>query len=323
MYTVYITACIFLIMSYTPGCLNDVMKRMEKCLATVFKSTKCKQLSDVKESALMKPDVYKKDLAGAVVSLVGVLDLIQNVLPSAGTKMEELQSELIASQKSEINLQNELISSRSGQLEAVQSTVKNEIKTYSDIVKDGCQTSVVTEKIIRHAVKSAVSEDQRHRNLLIFGLEEKTGENVEQSVNHVIRNCGGSSKVSSCHRIGAVKPGIHRAVKVSFASRDTAISVLAGAKRLKEYAHLKNVFISPDRSPEERAKRKQLVDQLKEKIRSEPGMYHYIQNGKLQSAQKKSRPEIPSTPTSARSNSSVKSTPKSANWADRFRNGEW
>ena len=37
----------------------------------------------------MKPDVYKKDLAGAVVSLVGVLDLIQNVLPSAGTKIEE------------------------------------------------------------------------------------------------------------------------------------------------------------------------------------------------------------------------------------------
>ena len=77
MYTVYIAACIILIMSYTPGCLNDVMKRMEKCLATVFKSTKCKQLSDVKESALMKPDVYKKDLAGAVVSLVGVQDYLK------------------------------------------------------------------------------------------------------------------------------------------------------------------------------------------------------------------------------------------------------
>ena len=140
-------------MSYTPGCLNDVMKSMEKCFAAVFKSTKCKQLSDIKESALMKPDVYKRDLASAVVNLVGVLDLIQNVLPSAGTKMEELQSELIASQKSEINLQKELISSRSGQLEEVQSTVKNEIKTFSDIVKDGCKASVVTKETIHHAVK--------------------------------------------------------------------------------------------------------------------------------------------------------------------------
>ena len=168
MYTVYIIACILLIMSYTPGCLNDVMKRMEKCLAAVFKSTKCKQLSDVKESALMKPDVYKRELAGAFVNLVGVLDFIQNVLPSAGTKMEELQSELIASQKSEIKLQNELISSRSGQLEAVQSTVRNEIKTFSDVVKDGRKTSVLTKETIHHAVKSAVSEDQRHRNLFDF-----------------------------------------------------------------------------------------------------------------------------------------------------------
>ena len=82
----------------------------------------------------------------------------------------------------------------------------------------------MTKETIHLAVKSAVSEDQRHKNLLIFGLKEKTGENVEQSVEHVIKNCGGSSKVSSCHKIGVVKPGTNRAVKVSFASRDTAVS---------------------------------------------------------------------------------------------------
>ena len=148
---------------------------------------------------------------------------------------------------------------------------------------------------------------------MIFGLEEKTGENVEQTVNHVIRNCGGSNKVSSSRRIGVVKPGIHRAVKVLFQSRDTATSVLAGAKRLKESSELKNVFISPDRSPEERAKRKQLVEQLKEKIRSEPDMYHYIQNGKIQSAEKiksHSASSSHSTPKSVNSTpKSVKSTP--------------
>jgi hypothetical protein len=69
-------------------------------------------------------------------------------------------------------------------------------------------------------------------------------------------------------------------VKVSSESRESAVSILAGAKRLKEVADLKNVFISPDRCPEERVKRKQLVEQLKDKIKGEPGMYHYIQNGK-------------------------------------------
>ena len=66
MYTVYTATCTFLIMSYTTGSLNDVMKRIEKSLSAVFTSTKCKKLSDIKESALMKPDVYKKDLAGVL-----------------------------------------------------------------------------------------------------------------------------------------------------------------------------------------------------------------------------------------------------------------
>jgi hypothetical protein len=59
----------------------------------------------VKESALMKPDAYKKDFAGVIVNLVEVLDFAQNVLPSTATKMEELQAELIDDKKSVIKLQ--------------------------------------------------------------------------------------------------------------------------------------------------------------------------------------------------------------------------
>jgi hypothetical protein len=75
-------------------------------------------------------------------------------------------------------------------------------------------------------------------------------------------------------------------VKVSFQSRESAVSVLAGAKRLNAVDDLKNVYISPDRSPEERAKRKQLVEHLTEKIKKEPGIHQYIQRGKIQSAEK-------------------------------------
>ena len=315
-YTVYIIACIFVIMNYTPGCLNDVMKRIEKAFATALTSTKCKKMSDIKEAALMKPEVLKKDLAGVIVNLVGVLDFVQNVLPTASTKMEELQSELIADKKCVINLQNELISSKNEQVEAVTSTVKKEIMSFSDVVQKGTKNSV-TKEVIHRVVKSAVSEDQRHRNLVIFGLSEKPHENLEHEVRHVIRNCHkGNSSVMSCHRIGVPKTGTDRAVKVSLESREIATSVLVGAKRLREVADLKNVFVSPDRSPEERAKRRQLVDQLKEKINQEPGMYHYIQSGKLQSAPKK---QVRPTPTSARSTPSLKSTQHYENWADRFR----
>jgi hypothetical protein len=59
---------------------------------------------------------------------------------------------------------------------------------------------------------------------------------------------------------------------------------------LKKLMNRKSVFISPDSSREERAKRIRklvaVVAQLKQKIQGEPGMYHYIQNGKLRSAEK-------------------------------------
>ena len=234
----------------------------------------------------MKPQIQKNVIAGLIENLVGVLDFTQNALKSVSTKMEELQSELIVEQKSVIKLQKELISSSSDQIEAVQSTVKTEMRTFADIVKEGSKNSV-TKETIHRAVKSAVSQDQRNRNLVIFGLQETTGENLEMSVNQVIKSCGSSVEVKSCHRIGAVKPGTKRAVKVTFGSRESATSVLVGAKGLKQVDNLKNVFISPDRSPEERAKRRELISQLKEKIKKEPGLYHFIQNGKLLSAEKR------------------------------------
>ena len=113
--------------------------------------------------------------------------MTKNVLKTASTKMEELQCELITNQKTS-KLQEEIISSRSVQIEAVQSTVRTEMRSFADIVKEGGKNSI-TKETIHHAVKSAVLEDERERNLVIFGLKEGTGENLENTVNHVIRHC--------------------------------------------------------------------------------------------------------------------------------------
>ena len=114
--------------------------------------------------------------------------------------------------------------------------------------------NTISSETIDRADKSKISEHQRHQNFVIFGLEEKTGENLERSINLMIRNCGESSKVSSCHRTRVGNSGTHRAVKLSLESQDAATSVLTGATKLKKAsADLKNLFISPDRSLEERA----------------------------------------------------------------------
>ena len=82
--------------------MNDIQKKIEETLDRVLTTTKCKKILDVKEAALVEPQIQKNVLAGVIENLVGVLDLTQNVLKIASTKMEELQSELISDHQSEI-----------------------------------------------------------------------------------------------------------------------------------------------------------------------------------------------------------------------------
>lgn len=51
-----------------------------------------------------------------------------------------------------------------------------------------------------------------------------------------------------CQRIGAEKKGTNRPVRVSFENQKSAMSVLVGAKGLKQTSDFRNVFISPDRA---------------------------------------------------------------------------
>ena len=87
---------------------------------------------------------------------------------------------------------------------------------------------------------------------------------------------------------------------MTFESKESAVLVLSCAKKLRQLSDYKSVYISPDRSAEERVARRRLVSELKEKIVSEPELYHFIQNGKLQSSEKRTTtPPSSDQPTSA------------------------
>ena len=53
------------------------------------------------------------------------------------------------------------------------------------------------------------------------------------------------------------------------------------AKRLKDIDCYRTVYISPDRTPEERISRQKLVCQLKEKRQLDPDQRYYIRRGEI------------------------------------------
>ena len=153
------------------------------------------------------------------------------------------------------------------------------MKTWAGVVAASCSNiSTVTPKNLKDAVKSAVGEEDRSRNFLVYGAEEKEGEE-HKLLTDIFRQIDVQPEVVEQYRIGTVKAGSNRPIKVKLRRPDAVREVLPGAKMWKGHTKLGCIFISPDRSLEERAAHKQLIDELKRMRKQVPGMYFFIKRG--------------------------------------------
>ena len=82
----------------------------------------------------------------------------------------------------------------------------------------------------------------------------------------------------SCVRLGLKKDvnGKHRPIKCSLSSTVFVSQILRNAARLRDSELYKSVYISPDRTAEERSKRRQLVEQYKMKKDQNPDINYRI-----------------------------------------------
>ena len=75
-------------------------------------------------------------------------------------------------------------------------------------------------------------------------------------------------------------------MKVSLASSSLVYEALRQAKKLRHSEKFSKVFVRPDRSDEERARDKVLVQELLKKRETEPNKLHYIRSGTVHSRDK-------------------------------------
>ena len=95
----------------------------------------------------------------------------------------------------------------------------------------------------------------------------------------VFEELGEKPKVEAS-RLG-MKSCSSRPVKVTLSSPTIVQQILAKARNLRKSEKHKSIFLSPDRSMEQRALQKQLVLDLKKKKQEEPNKRHYIKGAQL------------------------------------------
>ena len=203
---------------------------------------------------------------------------------------QELKSNVIMNQGDVIDMQKELISAKEEQLSnlkitvvsSVEDTVKSELKSYSAAVQESKSTaSVIDRKVLKTVVKDVVAEEDRTRNLMIFGLREETNKQINDKISEILFELGEKPKIEAS-RIGLKssekKPG-SRPVKITVTNSTIVQQIMSKARNLRNSDSFKDVFIRPDRSVEQRLQQRELVQQMKVLRESDPDKRHYIKGG--------------------------------------------
>ena len=109
-----------------------------------------------------------------------------------------LKSAAIQSQNSIISLHNELFDCKDVQLDsvnstvtdAVKTTVKTEMKSYSEAVSSNSaptmRAHVPDVKTLKNVVKEVVQTEDRSRNLIVFGVEEEAHEDTGNKISEIL-----------------------------------------------------------------------------------------------------------------------------------------
>ena len=141
---------------------------------------------------------------------------------------------------------------------------------------------VKSKKNVKTVTKSVKEEDQRSRNVMLFGLKETAGEELTKKVDKVLKKLGFEMKHES-KRVGSRKKNRRnpRPVKVTLIDSESAKQILRKSRESKVDGKL---TIAPDRSPQERAQRKLLKKETKRKKVKESNKKHSVKEGVVCSA---------------------------------------
>ena len=235
----------------------------------------------------------KPQLASLLCRSLHYMGELMDYVKSSRNVATAAQHRLIESQKQVISVQAELSDCKTELLDTLKETVKSsvvdsvkaEFQTYSSIVENSQpREQVISSETLETVVKHVVKEEDRSRNIVVFGLTEDNDSELTDVVSEVFQNIGQKPKIVEACRIGSKSnsgAAVARPVKVKLSSSIVVDQLVANARNLRKVSKFKTVFVCPDRSPEQRQTQRDLVNEMKERASKETGKIFFIKAGKI------------------------------------------
>ena len=230
-YTQHCTVCCG--MAFSVNRLHTSEKNLKAKISELLKISKATSVTSLSDSMLDK--VKKPDLIKVIRSFISVCEENIDLCRSAAEKIDELKDSNLTSQR-------ELIECQKSETNSIQTAVKSELKTWSDVVKKNIKQSEtqqcqVTKKSVKEAIATVNEEEKRAKNLMVYGLEEDLDsymylvdgvkndiydEDEHLELNNVLDHIWDTVEVEvdigeiTAYRVGKQEPGETRPVRVEF-----------------------------------------------------------------------------------------------------------
>ena len=258
-------------------------------IGELLEQCKVHHVEDVKLENVMR--VGNKDvIARQLVRALALIDRQHNLVINQRVHASAFQQEIIKLQSDVIDAQRKEMEQFKTDIceditETVEESVRSSIESYSDVVQSRGAVSpgtsaVISQETLKKVVKEVAVEEELSRNVMVFGLPEEDSEQLERSVSEVFQQLGEKPSFEAV-RLGKKKDSAVRPVRVVMSSVLSAERILGKSRNLRHSEKHKKVFLSPDRTVEERAQHKDLVQQLKKKAEEEPQRKHFIKSGQV------------------------------------------
>ena len=263
--------------------MGTVSADMNQWIRNLKTETVCKTHQEMTKEKLMSHS--KEKLTKCLLKGYQTVHTHIDKFESSRVCVEQLKSELIAAQRSVVKLQQQLLDIQEKQLNTMPSVVGEAvdkgIELYSQVVSQSIEKSKdLSKEKLKKAVQEAVTEDDRSKNVVIFGLTEETSEDLNMKVTALFGEIDEKPSFEAT-RLGKSSEDRSRPVKVSLRNSDIAHRLLGKAKQLKTTTAYRKVYIAPDRSPEERIKHRKLVAEMRQKASENPELYYFIYAGSI------------------------------------------
>ena len=132
-----------------------------------------------------------------------------------------------------------------------------------------------------------VDENDRIRNLMVFGLVEEDEEVLVEQVEEIFDELGEKPHSQAC-RIGAKTAKKTRPVKILLSNSVMSQQTLSKSCKLRRTKKYRTFYFAPDRTSIQQEEHKKLVEELRKLVARDPAKRYTIKNGKIVCADKNS-----------------------------------